>query len=372
MQSEFYNVALDCIRYSLVWEDSATLYQALAISPPDHVLVITSAGCNVLNALLQHPASITAIDVNPVQNGLLLLKKHIFLYHDHATLRACLGLDGREAGATAWKEVRTTLPEALLAYWDPFFTSHPEGLLTAGRLETYVNGFYNTLDENMQDKLTQLLRCKQVKEQYTYFLQELHDTPFTAAFIEYFGDKSLSRGRDPRLFRYAEESGGEAFYSRLVQQISSVLISSNFYFRFFFFGPLHIPDGLLPPCYQQQNFEPVKKALSKLRVVTGEAIEYLLSPAGKQITKGSLSNIFEYTSESEFAHVCRLLYKEDRALQLVFWNLLHEQGQQQAAPGVNMHILDSPSTPQSCFYFKGVRVLTGRAADVPEPESIKQ
>ena len=34
MNSEFYNVALDRIRYSLVWEDSRTLYGALAINPP--------------------------------------------------------------------------------------------------------------------------------------------------------------------------------------------------------------------------------------------------------------------------------------------------------------------------------------------------
>lgn len=29
MQSEFSNVALDCIRFSLVWEDNQTLYDAV-------------------------------------------------------------------------------------------------------------------------------------------------------------------------------------------------------------------------------------------------------------------------------------------------------------------------------------------------------
>ena len=55
MHSEFYNVALDRIRYSLVWEDSTTLYAGLNIRPGDTVLVITSAGCNALNALLLGP-----------------------------------------------------------------------------------------------------------------------------------------------------------------------------------------------------------------------------------------------------------------------------------------------------------------------------
>ena len=65
MNSEFQNVALDQLRYSLVWEGSATLYRALDIQPDDHVLVITGAGCNVLNTLLQAPRQVTAIDLNP-------------------------------------------------------------------------------------------------------------------------------------------------------------------------------------------------------------------------------------------------------------------------------------------------------------------
>ncbi len=55
MESEFYKVALDRLRYSLVWEDSRTLYGALSIQPTDHVLVVASAGCNALNALLKNP-----------------------------------------------------------------------------------------------------------------------------------------------------------------------------------------------------------------------------------------------------------------------------------------------------------------------------
>ena len=43
MQSEFYNVALDRVRYSLVWEDTDTLYNALDISSDDHLLIITDS-----------------------------------------------------------------------------------------------------------------------------------------------------------------------------------------------------------------------------------------------------------------------------------------------------------------------------------------
>lgn len=368
MQSEFCHVALDRIRYSLVWEDAATFCNALQITPGDHVLVVTSAGCNALHALLQHPASVTAVDINPVQNELLLLKKHIILQHDHAVLRACMGLDGEEAVAAAWKKVQSTLPQPAAAYWTAFFQAHPRGLLTAGRLEAYITGFTETLDAKIRDKLARLLTCSSVEEQSAYFLQELHGTAFTRSFIEYFDDQNLSKGRDPKLFRYAEESGGQAFYTRLAKQLSSVLVAKNFFFRFFFFGPLHIPEEALPPCYRQQHFHRLQQALSKLTIVTAEAVDHLLS-AGAHINKASLSNIFEYTSEQEFVNACSSLYKErHRRLRLVFWNLLHGQGNPQATAGWQTRITDNLSSPESCFYFKDVRILDNSPVHLPEPQ----
>ena len=146
MQTEFYNVSLDRIRYSLVWEDSTTLYHALDIGPDDRVLVVTSAGCNVLNALLKNPAEVVAIDLNPLQNMLLLLKKHLILNHKYTLFRGLMGFDGRARVAEAWNQVESSLPKEMQRYWHLFFVSHPYGILTAGRLETYLTSFFFTLD----------------------------------------------------------------------------------------------------------------------------------------------------------------------------------------------------------------------------------
>ena len=109
MNTEFQNVDLDQLRYSLVWEGSATLYQALAIQPDDHVLVITGAGCNVLNTLLQAPRQVTAIDLNPEQNRLLRLKCHVIQQHEYDVFRGLLGMDNYPVAA-AWTAVRPGLP----------------------------------------------------------------------------------------------------------------------------------------------------------------------------------------------------------------------------------------------------------------------
>jgi S-adenosylmethionine-diacylglycerol 3-amino-3-carboxypropyl transferase len=60
--------------YNTCWEDPAVDRQALDIGPEDRMLVITSAGCNVLDYALCAPARIHAVDANPRQTALLELK----------------------------------------------------------------------------------------------------------------------------------------------------------------------------------------------------------------------------------------------------------------------------------------------------------
>ena len=363
MDSAFATIPLDQVRYSLVWEDSRTLYAGLAITPTDHVLVITSAGCNALNALLAGPRQVTAIDLNPVQNALLRLKCHLIAYHGPGALRGLMGFDGPAAVARTWRRVSATLPVELAAYWAPFFGAHPAGLLTAGRLEGYVTGFVPTLPPATQAALRHLLAFDNVAAQQAFFAAELDGAPFREAFVAWFDAVNLSKGRDPALFRYAPVSGGATFYARLRQTIATQLVRDNFFFRFFFFGPEGLPERLLPPCYQRRYHARLRQLLPRLRSVTGEAAAFLATPAGRTVTKASLSNIFEYASPAEFRRVCaELRATAGPPLRLLYWNLLQDQhystGPAEASvPAATQARL---SQEDGCFFFRNVRVLEAR------------
>jgi S-adenosylmethionine-diacylglycerol 3-amino-3-carboxypropyl transferase len=105
--------------YNACWEDPRLDRQALRIGPADNILMITSAGCNVLDYLLDEPERIYAVDVNPRQNALLELKLAGVRSLDFDTFfqlfgRGCL---------PAWKDVyksrlRQCLSEEARAYWD--------------------------------------------------------------------------------------------------------------------------------------------------------------------------------------------------------------------------------------------------------------
>ena len=60
--------------YNTCWEDPAVDRQVLNIGADDRLLVITSAGCNVLDYVLLGPEQVHAVDANPRQNALLELK----------------------------------------------------------------------------------------------------------------------------------------------------------------------------------------------------------------------------------------------------------------------------------------------------------
>ncbi|MEM6468987.1 MAG: BtaA family protein [Planctomycetota bacterium] len=70
----FWEVHRRNLVYNTCWEDPRLDREALALGEDDCVMVITSAGCNALDYLLDSPKSLHAVDMNRLQNALLQLK----------------------------------------------------------------------------------------------------------------------------------------------------------------------------------------------------------------------------------------------------------------------------------------------------------
>jgi S-adenosylmethionine-diacylglycerol 3-amino-3-carboxypropyl transferase len=105
--------------YNTCWEDPAVDRRALALGPDDRMLVITSAGCNVLDYALDAPAAIHAVDANPRQNALLELKLAGIRRLDFDDFYRLFG-DGRhpEFRALYGDVLRAELSPFAQAYWD--------------------------------------------------------------------------------------------------------------------------------------------------------------------------------------------------------------------------------------------------------------
>ncbi len=84
--------------YNTCWEDPRCDRQLLQLQPNSRVVMLTSAGCNALDYLLDDPAAVYCVDVNPRQNALLEFKIALLQGSDHATLFQFFG-QGRASNA---------------------------------------------------------------------------------------------------------------------------------------------------------------------------------------------------------------------------------------------------------------------------------
>ncbi|MEI6246812.1 MAG: BtaA family protein [Acidobacteriota bacterium] len=117
--------------YNTCWEDPAVDRRALNIQSSDTLLVITSAGCNVLDYALCGPERIFAVDANPRQTALLELKIagiHALAFDDYFALFGA----GRHPriGELYHDALRARLSPFARHFWDrrlSWFTDRSDG-----------------------------------------------------------------------------------------------------------------------------------------------------------------------------------------------------------------------------------------------------
>jgi S-adenosylmethionine-diacylglycerol 3-amino-3-carboxypropyl transferase len=120
--------------YNTCWEDPAVDRQALDIGPGDRMLVITSAGCNVLDYALCGPASIHAVDANPRQTALLELKLAGIRHLDHGNFFALFGAGHHPRAREVYRDaLRADLQPFARRYWD----RHVDWFCRGGRGDTF-------------------------------------------------------------------------------------------------------------------------------------------------------------------------------------------------------------------------------------------
>lgn len=352
MQTTFQEIDLHIIRYSLVWEDPHVLAEALQVDQCKRIALIGSAGCNVLNMALHPAEEIHAIDINPIQNLLLRLKKHLYLEYNWTVLADLICINGNDALKQRCSELKRVLPATFL----PLLPSIEEyGLLGCGRLEKYIHGFmpyhpqfssviHQILDEGPGRKREELIELL------------LQDADFKKSFEDYYSSENLSKGRDPKLLRFTHGDAGEKFYHRFSRYMRQWEQEWPFIMHFFFKGMKDISPGLLPACYREENFIRMKEAVQKIHIVHAEMIEYISSAYAPKYDAIGLSNIFEYISPAVFQEAMQVLHSYmKKGSRMVFWNLLNSQ---YSPDNLLQELSKSMSKKESCFYFDNVQIYS--------------
>lgn len=104
--------------YNATWEDPRIDRELLDLDATSRVVMITSAGCNALDYLLDGPEHIHAVDMNHRQNALLELKLSLIRHASYDDLFQMFGAGAHPRHQEVYQAVRTDLAPATRAFWD--------------------------------------------------------------------------------------------------------------------------------------------------------------------------------------------------------------------------------------------------------------
>ena len=107
------------IIYNVAWEDPRIDGQLLGLGPDDAVLMLTTGGCNVLDRLLDNPAHVVAVDLNPSQNALLEIRLAAARALTHDQFFRIFAESDRALFDEVYRtELRPLLSAPAAAFWD--------------------------------------------------------------------------------------------------------------------------------------------------------------------------------------------------------------------------------------------------------------
>jgi S-adenosylmethionine-diacylglycerol 3-amino-3-carboxypropyl transferase len=293
--------------YNTCWEDPALDREALGLGPADRVVVITSAGCNALDYLLAGAGEVNAVDVNPIQNALLELKRAALLGLDHASFFELFGR-GRtpQARQMYLDALRQHLSPVARAYWDKhiafFLGKGWRGSFyyrgTAGLLAKLVLVNVQML-HRLRGPILELLEARTVAEQRAIYEEKVRPRIWTP-WLRWFLSRSFTLTllgvpwpqRDQITTQY--KGGVSQFIQDALEAVICELpFRDNYFWRVYFQG-FYTPD-CCPEYLRRENFERLRSLLPRLKVHTGSVTEFLRG-AGPGFTRFVLLDHMDWMS----------------------------------------------------------------------------
>jgi S-adenosylmethionine-diacylglycerol 3-amino-3-carboxypropyl transferase len=272
--------------YNTCWEDPRLDRHALQLTPADSVAMITSAGCNALDYVLDNPREIHAVDLNFRQNALLHLKIAAIRHLSFDDLFAMFGT-GRLAGAGRIyaDRLRCALPIVSQQFWDRRIKwfDHPRKSFyfrgTSGAFARAMN-FYLDRVAGVRPWVNAILAAETLGEQRRLFEEKLWPRfwrPVIRGVVS--RDTTLALLGVPRAQRLEVERsfpGGIAgfVHSCLRTVFTERSMRDNYFWRVYLTGA-YTPD-CCPEYLKPSNAERLKNGLlDRIRTHTASLNDFL-------------------------------------------------------------------------------------------------
>ncbi len=274
--------------YASCWEDPRADLIGLQITPADRILVITSAGCNALDYLLEDPESVYAVDINYRQNALLELKRAAIQTLDWTDFFGLFGSGHHKHARQIYHDLlRPHLAEVFQTFWDRHIglfcgTASFYYRTTSGYFAAWFR-FYIDHVLHVREPIERLLEAKSIAEQIEIYERDLKDRfwgPWLGFALRRDFLLALS-GIPPQQRRQVQrfEPNIQAYMQRQAERIIYHLpIRENYFWRVYLKGAF-TPE-VCPRYLAATQFERLKENIDKLSSYTGSVEQFLKNHGG--------------------------------------------------------------------------------------------
>ncbi len=292
--------------YNTCWEDPAVDRQALQLGPQDTMLVITSAGCNVLDYALQGPRRIHAVDANPRQTALLELKLagiRMLEFDDYFRIFG----DGFHASFRELyrHRLRGELSDFARSYWDrhgKWFTSRHGSFYYHGLSGFVARGFssYFRMRPQLADNIRELFTCNDLETQRHVYDEKVAPELWTPT-INWVLNRQLTMSligvpHPQRRLVQAQHPGGVAGFIRdaIDYVFRHLPVADNYFWRVYLYGSY--TKDCCPEYLREHNFLALKNGLAECIEPRTCTVTEFLHASEEQISRFVLLDHMDWMS----------------------------------------------------------------------------
>ncbi len=277
--------------YNTCWEDPRCDRQLLQLDNSSKVVMITSAGDNLLDYLLDEPAEIHSVDMNFRQNALFELKRSILINGDHETMFKFFGEGELDNPIDLYKQkLRSSLPVYAQNYWD----QHIKYFQGRGKRNTfYYRGAsgalaflcrnYLFMRKKMRQNTKHLMDATSLSTQADYYnaLESKIFSPIVNLFLNNHFTMCLAGvPKAQQVLMQEKYAGGNADYIKecFRNVFTKLDVGDNYFYQVYFNGKY--TEDCCPLYLKEDNFIPLSNAHSRAKTYTSTLSNFLIDNPG--------------------------------------------------------------------------------------------
>lgn len=281
----FTSVVSNNLVYNTCWEDPRIDRRLLKLDSGSRVVMLTSAGCNALDYLLDDVRTIHCVDTNPAQNSLLELKKALFINKNYQLLWDFFG-DGKKQGAELiyQEHLRHFLPSKSCSFWDQHIqnfapqSNQPSFYFsgTSGKVALMVYKYLRY--KGLQNNILNLLNAESLKEQ-TYYFEEIEPQLWNSFLKWLIDQRSIMTmlGVPPtqrKMIEQEYENGLQGFIRQSLNHVFTELpLHDNYFWRIYLTGSY--TRDCCPNYLEENNFDYLAQRVNKIKTHDSSLIRFL-------------------------------------------------------------------------------------------------